>query len=178
MSFLRRNAQAIDTVSKVGGVCLAVFWVAQYTIDVVRSDRQSARNESISYIKRFSEDDILDARMELLNFWKGRERLASMAVTGSISSQNYGYVLLKQLDSTPQAQGQLKRLGYFFDELYYCYVSDICDHALVESFFCPHAIGNESSYFQFLRESDARLVGRDLYLGVKELARLCQISNS
>lgn len=178
MSFFRRNRIFIDAASKVGGVCLLVFYVAQYSIDIVRTNQQNARAASISYIHRFADGEILESRMELLEFWNQRSDLAQLAVRGAISAEGLGYALLTELNNAPNTLMRLKRIGYFFDELYYCLGSELCNGEIVQQFFCPQAIGFEQTYFRFLRQNDAQIIGRDLYTGVKELSQICAAQNS
>lgn len=173
MSYFLRNRVAIDAASKIGGVCLIVFYVAQYSIEVFRTNQRDARIASISYIQRFADSEILDARLSLLKFWDDRADLAELAVGGAISSESFGFAMLSELEKTPETMAQLKRIGYFFDELYYCQSSNICNGELLLQFFCPHAIGNEKTYFSYLRRNESQTFGRDLFTGVRELSDKC-----
>lgn len=173
MSYFLRNRVAIDAASKIGGVCLLIFYVAQYSVEIFRTNQRDALSASISYIKRFADAEILDARLALLAFWGDRANLAQLAVSGTLSSESFGYAMLTELEMAPETLARLNRIGYFFDELYYCKESRICNSEVVERFFCPHAIGYERTYFHFLRESEAQIIGRDLYIGVKGLSELC-----
>lgn len=173
MSFFTRHRNAIDAASKIGGICLLIFYVAQYSVDIIRTNQRDARAASISYIQRFADSEILEARLALLAFWNERADLAQLAVRGAIPGESFGYALLAEMTREPETLAGLKRIGYFFDELYHCHSSGICNAAVVEEFFCPHVIGNEETYFRFLRQSEAQIIGRNLYTGVKELSDKC-----
>jgi hypothetical protein len=75
-NIFKLDSKRIDTISKTAGVILAFFWIAQYTIDLIRSNNAEKKNETITYIKRFSEGDLLDARMYFLEFWHERDEFA------------------------------------------------------------------------------------------------------
>jgi hypothetical protein len=173
MNFFTRNRILIDAASKIGGISLLIFYVAQYTLDIFRSNQLEADAESLSYIQRFSGGEILDARLSILSFWDERAELAQLAVQGLLSSEDLGFALMTELPRASETLEQLKRIGYFFDEVYYCHSSNICDQEMIEHFFCLHAEGYEETFFQHLRESESRIIGRDLYLGVRELSQEC-----
>lgn len=173
VDFLSRSRDTIDAVSKIAGVCLVFFYVAQYSIDIIRTNQDAARSEAIGYINRFSNGDLLQARLALLDFWRARADLAKVGVSGVVPRENFGFILLEELGKAPAVETQLKRVGYFFDELFYCYTSDLCNQDIVKAFFCEHATGYEETYFGFLRQSDAQVIGRDLYTGVQELSAIC-----
>lgn len=173
MSDAERPAGRIDTWSKIATVFVAVFAAAQYSIDIYRSKIDSRRLEAISYIERYAEDEMLNARMDLLQFWRERGEFAELVSSGAVSAENYGYFLLDQLDQDEPARAAAMRIGYFLDELYFCYLSRTCDRSMILEYFCPQAIGQERGYFRYLREHDARLIGRDLYTGAKELSSIC-----
>ncbi|WP_425051750.1 hypothetical protein [Psychromarinibacter sp. S121] len=173
MSDVSKPSGKIDKWSKIATVFVAVFAAAQYSIDIYRSKIDSRRLEAISYIERFAEDEMLNARMELLQFWRERGEFAELVSTGAVSADNYGFFLIEQLDKEETARAATMRIGYFLDELYFCYQSRTCDRSMVLEYFCPQAIGQERGYFRYLREHDARLIGRDLYTGAKELSSIC-----
>ena len=175
---MSRNPLTLDAASKIGTICVLLFAVIQYTIDTVRTDRTNARTASISYIERFSKEEVLDARLALVRFWNEREDIGRLCVGtaggDSLPRESCIAIIPEMLEADTTTMTHLKRIGYFFDELYYCYDTEVCDREVVETFFCPYAIGNEDLYFQSLRSSDAEVFGRDLYTGIQELAATCR----
>jgi hypothetical protein len=172
-NIFKLDSKRIDTISKTAGVILAFFWIAQYTIDLIRSNNAEKKNETITYIKRFSEGDLLDARMYFLEFWHERDEFARRSIGGEISLQNYEYILIDQIDKNEKFRKNLRKIGYFFDELYQCNMSGLCDTRISNEYFCDHAVGYEHSFLVYLRKFDGNLVGRRLYQGINEVVNQC-----
>jgi hypothetical protein len=173
MSLIAKHRETVDSISKITGIILAIFYVTQYTFDISRENARLANEAARFYIKRFYSEDLVGARTNILSFLRDRSEVVSLAVQGAIPYENYGYYLIQQLDSEPKVWESFNKIGYFFDELHVCYISKNCDQASIEDVLCDSVIGFERSSFNFLRKNDTKVIGHDLFDGVRRLSEMC-----
>lgn len=173
-NFLSKNSNLVDAIAKIFGVALAVFYVAQYAYDISREHDRSTKKAAISYIERFNQEEIVSARESVANFWVKNAEISKLALQRKIANNNFDYYVVAQLAKESQTHRSLNRVGYFFDEVYFCLNSGNCDQNVTMSFFCDAVTGYEENYFRLLRKRRSNSLGRNLYNGTLSFYEKCK----
>jgi hypothetical protein len=171
-----KASERIDLALKLTATLVALFGVWKFFADRSAAAVAEERVRSLSYIERFAADDMVEARADLAGFWRSYPEFAAQVREEALTQREYaGFVAAAYPaygDRTSVDAG-LFRMLVFFDEVAYCRDAGLCDVAILDSYFCGHAVRQARVYGPFYERMSAEIGARRMDAGLQVLAAEC-----
>ncbi len=167
----------IDLGLKIFAAGIAAFGVWKFFADQALTRDLSARAESLRVVRDFSGSSMIDAREELTRFWRNYpEFISSTDEHNVVSNREYrGFVrsAMKTYSGAEQLSTALFRLNDYYETLYLCRLSNICDAQLLDTFRCDTAVAHQRYYADFFNELNRAIGGDDFGVSLASYATSC-----
>lgn len=172
MSFRER----IELALKIVTICIALFGIWKYFSDrnAVVVAEQKAR--SLTYIDRFSSPELVEARSELLAFWKDYPKFIAFIRENEISTRayrNFVQATYPSYKNSHEIDSALFRLLLVFDEISYCRDSGLCDLRILDDFFCSYVTRYARVYGPFYEKLSSDIGAVHMDRRLQGFAREC-----
>lgn len=171
----------IDVILKVIATIIAIFGVWKYFDGRSQAEIVAAQERSLGYVERFGDSTLVGARRQLLNFWQEYPQVGGAILDGTMTSNSYRMFVSRFYRSYPNRKdldNALFRITVFFDELYYCRNSSVCDSSILDSYFCDYAERFSSAYAPFYEIISNELGSRPVNARLTDLAATCKEASS
>jgi hypothetical protein len=167
----------IEFALKVIATAIAAFGVWKYFADRSAAAAAEAKARSLGYIERFAGKDIVEARAELLQFWKSYPEFASVARQGDLTKREYANFVRAIYPAHPrriELDQALFRMLTFYDEAAYCREAGLCDSEILDSFFCTHVTRHMRVYEPFYQRLSDEIGSRSLDQNLRRFGAGCE----
>ncbi len=147
-----RRRITLDDLTKMLGVAVAVIGVGKYFYDKAEAAAHEAQARAISYIEAYGSDPVLGAREALYGFWADQPELVKIFGTEALSERQYQAMLSASLfrsDKDVQIRAPLLLMDNFYSQMSFCAKAELCDRAILDSYFCEITQKNVVAYGPF-----------------------------
>lgn len=166
---------------KVMATSIAVFGVLTFFLDRSYTRAASEKNMSLSFIEKFASAGVVQARSRLLVYWQDYPELVSYSRANSFSLREYTNFVRATYparDDRAVVDEALFRMQVFFDQLSYCYFSEICDNDIIEDYFCDYVMNFSNVYGAFYNVLAEEIGSKPLDQKVGRLSSQCRRHSS
>jgi hypothetical protein len=170
------TSERVDLTLKLLATAVAIFGVWKFFADRSAAELADARARSLSYIERFAADEMVEARADLADFWRSYPELAAWVREGQLTEREYVNFVATAYPAygdRAAVDAALFRILVFFDEVAYCRDAGLCDVAILDSYFCGHAVRQARVYGPFYERMSAEIGARRMDAGLQDLAAHC-----
>ena len=138
---------------KIVATLIALFGVGKYFADRAAAVEGERRAKSLGYIEAYAGPEMVKTRDILFQFWKRNEEyLAHIEARGTTTRAyaQFARVALEEDRKTDDLQGALFRLANFYDQVWHCRHGDLCNHDMLDDYFCGRVNLQAVAYGPFL----------------------------
>lgn len=167
---------SLDHLLKVLTLVAAMAGVGRYFYDKVESADHERRARAISYIERYADATMLEARQMLYEFWVVQPDLVQVLRAEEISARSYRSMLQASVfrhNADLPIQKALLQLDSFYSQLSYCRSGELCDAGILDAYFCRSARKDAVAYAPFFARLHDRSGDLQLGSGLAEFAAAC-----
>ncbi|MEX0343945.1 MAG: hypothetical protein AB3N20_03415 [Rhizobiaceae bacterium] len=130
-----------DLALKLVATGIALFGVWKYFDDREHARISEARKASLAVIDEYSSAEMIAIRRSLVGFWQDNQKfIAFIRKADKIGKREYNNFILRALPRYKDfetVRENLYLLSNYYDRLYYCRDSEVCDRQLLDRFNCP-----------------------------------------
>jgi hypothetical protein len=177
----RREAIPKEFGLKVLVTVIALFGVWKFFADRNAEALARAQSRSLGYIERFGGKDMVDARAELIKFWRKYPEFAAFVrqKKGEITEREYSNFVATTYPVYPgrtEMDNALFRI-VFYDEVAYCRTASTCNVEILDSYFCNYVVRHARDYAPFYAQISAEIGSTGLNKEMQAFAANCPVQS-
>jgi hypothetical protein len=174
---MEQRLRDIEFWLKFVAVAVAVFGVWQYFEERKAAALMAAQAESLRIIRGYSSENILAARETLTQFWRDQPAFVSYASgEKAISPNEHSNFVRRTLPRYAKADDMHNALflaSDYFDNVYHCRTSGLCDEKLLDQFLCSKAEAFLHEYQPFFQAFEGTLGAQEFGRSLAEYVESC-----
>jgi hypothetical protein len=143
---------SLDDFTKILGIAAIMVGVGKYFYDKAETAAHDKQVRSILYIETWGSEPLLGAREALYDFWAAQPDLIAVFEAESFSARQYKTMLAATLfrnDADWAIRTPLLLLDNFYSQMSFCSKSGLCDHNILDNYFCHMTQKNSVAYTPF-----------------------------
>jgi hypothetical protein len=169
--------EKIELGLKVLATAIAFFGVWKYFADRNAEALARAQSRSLGYIERFARNDIVEARAELMKFWRKYPEFAAFVRQEAITEREYSNFVAATYPIYPEraeVDKALFRILVFYDEVAYCRTARTCNVEILDAYFCDYVVRHARVYAPFYARISAEIGSAGFDKKMQALAEKCR----